>query len=52
MVGCRFVRLLCVYVREKAELEGGRGWSWGRGGGHYPQQGNIELAQTNSHSDP
>lgn len=27
---------------------GGRGW----GAGHYPQQENIELAQTNSNNDP
>lgn len=31
--------------------EGGFGWG-GQGAGHYSQQGNIELVQTNSHNDP
>lgn len=56
---CFFVYMLIVCgwvcVCEKGRAGAGRGWKrWGQGrsGGHYTQQGNIELAQTNSHNDP
>lgn len=38
--------------KKSKSREGGVGWGQGRDGGHYPQQENIELAQTNSHNDP
>jgi len=42
---------VCVCVLE-GESQKREGVELGWGGGHYPQQGNIELAQTNSRNDP